>query len=370
MTGGSSPPHRVLVVDDTPDIRDLVALTLEVTGGGEFEVVGEAGDGRAAIEEAARLLPDLVLLDLAMPVMDGLEALPAIRRAAPGAKVLVLSGFNARELGGEAMEAGASGYMEKGGIAGKLVPRLREILAPPEPPEPPPSVTSAGGGHHDDPAHDIIGLLAHELLSPVTVLDGYARLLANGVGTMAQEDVVRAATTIGKSAKQLAALVQSLVDLRSVELEGLVLRLERVDLHALVGECLVDLAYLTESHVVEVDVPEGLALIADPVRVRQVLVNLVSNAVKFSPAGTPIRVTAADGDVVRLSVQDAGPGIPTDRTDELFGMFARLGSMQKGTGIGLYLSRAFARAHGGDLVLAANEGGARFDLTLPRSGPT
>lgn len=133
MTDAAPTPWRILVVDDTPDIRELVVLTLEVMGGGDFVVVGHAGDGREAIDQATRLLPDLVLLDLAMPVMDGLEALPAIRIAAPDAEVLVLSGFNAKELGAEAMAAGASGYMEKGGIAHKLVPRLRELLAPTPP---------------------------------------------------------------------------------------------------------------------------------------------------------------------------------------------------------------------------------------------
>lgn len=368
MTDDAPPPVRVLVVDDTPDIRELVALTLEVTGGGDFEVVGQAGDGREAITQAERLRPDLVLLDLAMPIMDGLEALPAIRRAVPGAKVLVLSGFNARELGAEALEAGASGYMEKGGIAAKLVPRLRELMAPAPAPEAPSPSPSPSGGHDRsaEPALDIVELLAHELLSPVTVLDGYARLLSTRIGGMTQDGIVDAADAIGRSAKQLAALVQSLADLKSVELDSLDLRLEVVDLGALVADCLVDLGYLTGSHTVEAAVPSGLAVTADPVRLRQILVNLVSNAVKFSPAGSPIWITAVDGGTVRLWVEDRGPGIPEDRTAELFGRFARLGSTHKGTGIGLHLSRAIARAHGGDLVLADSTTGARFELSLPR----
>jgi signal transduction histidine kinase len=368
MTDDPTSPYRVLVVDDTPDIRELVALTLEVTGGGEFEVVGQAGDGREAITQAEQLRPDLVLLDLAMPIMDGLEALPAIRRAAPAAKVLVLSGFNARELGAEALDAGASGYMEKGGIAGKLVPRLRELMAPaPAAPAPTPSPSGA----HDrttEPALDIVELLAHELLSPVTVLDGYARLLSTRIGSMTQDGIVDAAEAIGRSAKQLAALVQSLADLKSVELDSLDLRVEPVDLGALVADCVVDLGYLTGSHTVEAAVPAGIVVIADPVRLRQILVNLLSNAVKFSPAGSPIRITAVDGEDVRLWVEDRGPGVPEDRRSELFGRFARLGSTHKGTGIGLHLSRAIARAHGGDLVLAVSTTGARFELSLPRRG--
>src|SRR5581483_5239619 len=84
---------RVLVVDDSPDIRLLVCRSVESLPG--VEVVGEAADGASAVAEAARLQPDLVLLDLAMPGMDGLEALPRIKAAVPGCEVIALSGFPA-----------------------------------------------------------------------------------------------------------------------------------------------------------------------------------------------------------------------------------------------------------------------------------
>lgn len=112
----------VLVVDDVADIRLLLRLALE--GDGRFEIVGEAGDGSEAIDAAGRLRPDVVLLDLAMPVMDGLEALPGIRAQSPESKIVILSGFNARELSAEALSLGASSYMEKGEIADRLVPHI------------------------------------------------------------------------------------------------------------------------------------------------------------------------------------------------------------------------------------------------------
>ena len=114
---------RVLVVDDVPDIRKLVRIAIQRCGP-SFDVVGEACDGEQAIREAARLHPDLILLDLSMPVMDGLEALPEILAASPESKVLVLSSFTAVEMSEEAMSRGATGYMEKAGMVGKLCPRL------------------------------------------------------------------------------------------------------------------------------------------------------------------------------------------------------------------------------------------------------
>ena len=103
---------RVVIVDDTPDMRLLVRLSLELDP--HIEVVAEGGDGRAAIELAEQHQPDVLLLDLAMPVMDGMQALPRVVRASPRTTVLVLSGFAASAMADEAVAAGAHGYLQKG----------------------------------------------------------------------------------------------------------------------------------------------------------------------------------------------------------------------------------------------------------------
>src|SRR5689334_1906968 len=95
---------RVVLVDDTPSLRMLTRLALEGTG---FEVVGEAGDGLAGVNAVKQLQPDLVLLDLAMPVMDGLEALPLMRAAVPTVRIVIVSGFDRKAMESQVMEAGA-----------------------------------------------------------------------------------------------------------------------------------------------------------------------------------------------------------------------------------------------------------------------
>ena len=117
---------RVVLVDDMKELRAMIRLTLERSG--HFDVVGEAGDGRAAVVEAEQLQPDLVLLDVSMPVMDGLEALPHLRRVAPGATVVMLSGFAESRLGADAAAGGAAAYLEKGLPPQALVDRLLEVL--------------------------------------------------------------------------------------------------------------------------------------------------------------------------------------------------------------------------------------------------
>ena len=119
--------HRVLVVDDAEDLRMLLRLRMEARNG--LTVVGEAADGVAAVELASELQPDLVLLDLAMPRMDGLEALPLIRAAVPGVRVVVLSGFNQSTLADKAIEAGADQYVVKGGSMRELLDLVESMLA-------------------------------------------------------------------------------------------------------------------------------------------------------------------------------------------------------------------------------------------------
>jgi CheY-like chemotaxis protein len=126
----TTPPDdlAVLVVDDSDDLRTLISMVLRRRAG-RWRVVSTAAEGRQAVEEARAHQPDLVLLDIAMPVMDGMEALPLIREAAPGAVVVMLSGFPFETAGRGAIAAGAHGYLEKTDLVHSLVPRLEQILA-------------------------------------------------------------------------------------------------------------------------------------------------------------------------------------------------------------------------------------------------
>ena len=124
----SAQRDRVLVVDDAANLRELLTLLLEVED--DFEVVGTAADGRQAIEAAESLHPDVVLLDLAMPVMDGLQALPELRAQLPQARIVIFSGFEHEALATEALQAGADAYIEKGTSVTSLVTQLRELRRP------------------------------------------------------------------------------------------------------------------------------------------------------------------------------------------------------------------------------------------------
>ena len=350
-------PTRVVLADDTADIRSLMRTLLEREG---FEVVGEAGDGLEAIDVAVRTQPDLLLLDLAMPALDGLEALPRIRAEAPKTKVVVLSGFQAAQIGDEARRGGAHAYIEKGTGPVELIATLREVLgggrstAPVPPPAPPPQ-------------EQVVSALIHELSAPITVIEGFVELIDVPYAEVDPETYQRAVGAIRRNASHLRGLLSAFGDARRIDVNALDLRRERTDVGALVADTVESLRGLVAPHPLELDVQPTPAVDADPVRVRQAVINLVQNAAKFSLATEPIEITVTEGpDTVRVAVTDHGSGIPLGDRDRLFGKFTRLRRDTPGTGLGLYISRGIARAHGGDIVLeASSPAGSRFALTLP-----
>ncbi|MGH2820448.1 MAG: response regulator [Actinomycetota bacterium] len=132
-------PIRIVLCDDVAEVRTMLRVVLELED--DFAVVGEASDGREAVESAARHRPDVLVLDLYMPVMNGLEAIPEIRETSPETRIVVLSGIEAPQAADEAMARGATAYIEKGTAADDIVEVLREAAH-----SAPPGQAPAGGG--------------------------------------------------------------------------------------------------------------------------------------------------------------------------------------------------------------------------------
>jgi signal transduction histidine kinase len=347
----------VVIADDTADIRRLLRelLTLEE----DLTVVGEAADGLEAIEVARTNRPDAVLLDLAMPRMDGLEALPKILAASPGSKVVVLSGFEVAAMAGKAMARGAHAYLPKGTSGAAIAEKIRQVCGGVARDRPGPD-----GAVREHP-HRVTATAVHELRNQVTVVEGFTTALRDSWENLSEERRRDFFDRVLRNVSQMRAILGALGDLTKIERHDLVLDLRSVALGQLVRDTVEDLA-VSASRDIALHVEQEVLVLADAVRLRQVVTNLLANAVKFSPEDRLIRVTVdvVDGSA-EVTVVDGGPGVPPERARELFQPFSRLGSEQPGTGLGLYISREIVTAHGGSLELVDRPEGACFAVRIP-----
>ncbi len=213
---------------------------------------------------------------------------------------------------------------------------------------------------------EVLALTAHELRNPAAVIDGSAGLLQRSWSELSGSDRTDVLDGIRGSARRLHRLAADLMTASRLHAETLDLERVEVDLAVALSSAVTRARGLNPDAAIEGDVPAGVTVNVDAVRLDQSLDNLIDNAVRH---GTPpVLVTATvEGDVVTICVADAGGGVPEELTSRLFGMFASAGR-HRATGLGLYLVRQIARRHGGEAEYQPPEGGsgARFVLTLPR----
>jgi len=365
---GSSGRLRVVIADDTADLRAMVRAMLETLT--NVEVVAEATNGLEAVQACISLQPDLLLLDLSMPVMNGMEALVQVRTCAPGTKVVVLSGYARDQAAVDALSRGAAAYVEKGGSGRRLVTLIEDLFPGRVQVAGATAVPEASAAEPRPPASeaavDLVSVYVHELRNPLAAASGIAELLADELvrdGGAAHPELLPG---LQRSLRKMNRLVDSLSEANRIGAGDLSLAIEPVDLVDLVRTSIRDDSELLDGRPVHM-LAEGPAVIpADPFRIRQVIENLLSNAAKFSPRGTPIDVRVTSGPAkVAICVTDHGPGVPEEKRPLLFQRFQRLGTNVPGIGLGLYLSREIARAHHGDLEYRG-EPACMFRLTLPR----
>jgi signal transduction histidine kinase len=218
---------------------------------------------------------------------------------------------------------------------------------------------------------DFVSLVSHELRSPMAAVIGAARTLQDRWRMLSATQRESFLALIGDETARLAALVADVLDTSRIEAGTFSYRFEEVDLGGLVDEA-IEVAELAQQEVpVVASVRRRLPTIrGDHARLRQVLGNLIENAVKYSPEGGEVRVSAAAGNgAVRIAVRDEGPGIPRDQQTRIFEKFGRVdvpGASKPGTGLGLFIARSITEAHGGSLVVSSGlEPGSTFTLTLP-----
>jgi len=350
---------RVLVADDNADMRDYLRRLLER----RYEVVAVA-DGQAALERIRADLPDLVLADVMMPRLDGFGLVAAIRadertRTLPA---ILLSARAGEESRIEGLAAGADDYLIKPFSARELLARIGSQLE-----------LARLRKETDRRKDEFLATLAHELRTPLAPIRNSVHILRMAGGDRGVAE--RVYEMMERQVNHMVRLVDDLMEVSRITRGKIDLRKEPVELAAVVRSAVETSKPLIEAarHQLAVTLPdEPLILDADPVRLAQVLANLLNNAAKYTPEGGRIWLTARRAGLnVEVSVRDSGTGIPIEVLPKVFDLFMQVertySRAQGGLGIGLTLVRSLVSLHGGS-VEARSDGpgrGSEFVVRLP-----
>ena len=215
---------------------------------------------------------------------------------------------------------------------------------------------------------NFVAVASHELRTPATAVYGVLKTLAVRGGELNEElrgELIRVGVAQGE---RLRRLLEELLDLSRLDARAIDVAPRPLVLKAALAD--VVRGALSVPDAVELEIPDDLAAVVDPLVLERVVSNLVANAVRYG--APPIRIVAQQRDRhLRVAVEDAGPGVPEDLEGRIFDRFAG-GGGETGHGLGLAIARAYAQAHGGDLVYDPSPDGARFVLLIPqeRTGPS
>jgi PAS domain S-box-containing protein len=220
---------------------------------------------------------------------------------------------------------------------------------------------------------EFLSVAAHELKTPVTSLRGFSQLVTRQMrksGTIDIEQLNRSMQVIDEQSVKLAQLVSQLLDITRIQAGRLTLDKKLTNVTSLVEGLAKTAQANTTNHTIAVHAPDDISLLADSIRLEQVISNLIDNAIKYSPDGGPVDIDLSTPDslTVQIAVTDHGVGIPLEHRHRIFDHFyqAHHGAYG-GMGLGLYISREIVELHNGKIELQfPAEGGTRFVVTLPR----
>lgn len=360
-------PLRVLLVEDDPVAGKLVERTLALEKSRPFETVWvqSLGEGLLCLEE--REFP-VVVLDLNLPDCGGLESFRRVTQASPDSAVVLLTGLDDEALAREAMQGGAQDYLVKGPIDSHLLVRAVRYA----------HERKRARRETEKLKDEFLHHVSHELRSPLTAIYQAVQLLNEGIAGEARPDQKRLAAIALRNSEHLKSMIDDLLETTRAETGKLVIEPRRVDAGAVAAEVAHEKKLAADARGVSLVLERSAAplVYADPVRVRQVLMNLVDNALKFTPKGGTVTLSAgpAPGEAgkVLLSVQDTGPGLPAEDCRHVFDRLyqargvAPAGGERKGLGLGLYISREIVVRSGGRIWVESEPGkGAAFKFTLP-----
>jgi two-component system sensor histidine kinase/response regulator len=363
MSGG-----RILIVDDSPENLRILDGLLKAEG---YTVLA-AMRGEVALRAAfSPRPPELALLDVRLPGMDGYEICRRLKDH-PSTRdipvIFVSAGGDAADKV-EGFRCGGVDYVTKPFQAEEVLARVATHLALARQRREIAALSAL--------KDQLIRTISHDLKNPLTVILGATEMLLSGGMPAADGEARTLVADVHQRGEEMLRLITDLLDLSRIE-EGMPLRLQAVSLPALLAEQASRAEGAARARGVRLDAePSGeeIVVAADPGRIAQVVANLVSNAIKSTPEGGRVTLSATrEGGWGALHVSDTGIGIPAEAIPRLFEPFYRVPEHAhrdaRGTGLGLSIVKAIVEQHGGQTTVETEPGrGSRFTVLLPVPAP-
>ncbi|MDQ3914875.1 MAG: response regulator [Actinomycetota bacterium] len=374
---------KVLLVDDHAPIRASLRQLLELRPG--YEVVGEGANGREAVDAVDRTRPDVVLMDMNMPVMNGVEATRAIIQRHPDVKVLALTAFGDMALVSASIKAGASGYLLKGGSTEELLNSLEAVAVGQGALD-----KEVTRGVIDDVAElyrdeqeradsleeldrmksEFVSVVSHELRTPLTSIQAGVRTLQHGWAGIDDPTKLELLDKIDRQCDRLAHLVDQILTVSGIQRGDLGLAGGGFSLGEVARATAAVLARTFPGREVIMDEAADAEVVGDRARIVQTTLALTKNALEFTEG--PVRVTlSVSGRCARLSISDDGPGLEANVLERLLrGPFGQADASSTrrvgGLGLSLYIARQVLEASGGSLdVDTSPDAGSTFTMVVP-----
>ncbi len=368
----SEQPTQVLLIEDNPGDADLMRLRL-VEGRSPVQVkcVNRLSDGLAILSQH---LPAVILLDLNLPDSRGSETFRKVLQVAPDTPVVILSGQEDEGLARKAMNQGVQDYLVKGDVTGKNLERAmhyaveRQALL---------RSLELSRKQQIEFKNRFLSHVSHELRTPLSCIHQFVSLIADGLAGPISPEQHDHLGTILRSVNQLHAMIRDLLEATRAEAGKIRIEPRCVAVADLVNQVVAMLQPQAQKQRIRLEskLDAALPLIqADPDRVLEVLINLVDNALKFTPSGGSVTVNASrvegDKEFAYISVADTGRGIGPESLALIFERLYQdenaVDSSRKGLGLGLYISKELVNLHGGKIWVASQLGeGTTFSFTLP-----